>query len=231
MTAKELLRLVLRRWYLMLAGAALTLCVLYVAIHQQGVYWTQFTLVLLSPTGRYYPNKIEDPRYSMSPMAGLLVADWNGSRRPLLTASGDTTLYGEGLRQGVEVRLPNQGSQWQPLYVSPNVDVQVVGADVETVEREAARVTSELSALLDQRQEAAGIRPSMRMTLISSPKEPSVAYVSGSRPRAMLAIGLAGAIVTTSLVCAVDWYSRRPSTDGRSRSGQKQVAVADLQNT
>lgn len=231
MTAKQLLRLVLRRWYLMLAGAALTLCVLYVAIHQQGVYWTQFTLVLLSPTGRYYPNKIEDPRYSMSPMAGLLVADWNGSRRPLLTASGDTTLYGEGLRQGVEVRLPNQGSQWQPLYVSPNVDVQVVGADVETVEREAARVTSELSALLDQRQEAAGIRPSMRMTLISSPKEPSVAYVSGSRPRAMLAIGLAGAIVTTSLVCAVDWYSRRPSTDGRSRSGQKQVAVADLQNT
>lgn len=231
MTAKELLGHVLRRWYLMLAGAVLTVGILYFAIHQQGVYWTQFTVLLLSPTGQYYPNKIEDPRYSMSPMAGLLVADWNGSQRPLLTASGDTTLYGEGLRQGVEVRLPNQGSQWQPLYVSPNIDVQVVGADVPTVEREAARVTSELSALLDQRQEAAGIRPSMRMTLISSPREPTVAYVSGSRPRAMLAIGLAGAIVTTSLVCAVEWLSRRRLAGSRSRSGQTRVAVADLQNT
>src|SRR6186713_778862 len=108
MTARELLRLVIRRWYLMLVGAVLTVAALYVATHRPGVYWTQFNVVVLAPVYEYYPNNLADPHYALGPTAGVLVTDWNGEHRPLLTASSDTTLFGEGKRQGIEIRMPNE---------------------------------------------------------------------------------------------------------------------------
>jgi uncharacterized membrane protein len=205
MTARELLRLVIRRWYLMLVGAAITIAALYLATHRPGVYWTQFNVVVLAPVYEYYPNNLADAHYALGPTAGVLVTDWNGEHRPLLTASGDTTLFGEGKRQAIEIRMPNEGTQWLPLYYSPKIDVQVVDSDPAKVAREAQRVGAELNGLLERRQDALAIRPSVRMTTIMSPAEPTVSYMSGSPARAALAIGLVGAILTT---VAVYWIER-----------------------
>jgi hypothetical protein len=76
MTARELFRLLLRRWYLMLLGAAMSVGALYVATHQPGVYWTQFNGAA-GADRRYYPNNLADPHYALAPMAGVLATDWN----------------------------------------------------------------------------------------------------------------------------------------------------------
>jgi hypothetical protein len=220
MTSRELLRLVLRRWYLMLLGAAISVGALYLITHRPGVYWTQFNVVLLAPADKhYYPNKLENAHDQLAPMAGLLVADWNGVDRPLLTSSGETTLFGEGQRQGIQVRVPNEGSQWAPRYFSPNIDVQVVDRNPDRVAQEARRVTAELNALLQKRQDALGIQPAMRMTIIVSPANPNIEYVSGSRTRAALATGLVGAALTTVVV----YWTERWLVWNRSRSEQPPV--------
>jgi len=205
MTSRELLRLALRRWYFMLLGAAISVLALYLITNRPGVYWTQVDVVLLAPVYKSYPNNFEKSDFTMAPMAGVVVADWNGVNRPLLMATGETTLFGEGQRNGVEVRVPNQGSQWQPLYLTPNIDVQVVGSDAETVAEEASRVSAELNGLLEKRQEAMDIQPSLRMTTIEAPVDPTIKYVSGSRIRAAMSIGVLGAAFTT---IAVYWTER-----------------------
>jgi hypothetical protein len=205
MTARELLRLVLRRWYIMLFGAAIGVAVIWLTLHRPGVYWTEFNVVLLAPTYEEYPNKLEDAHYPLAPMAGLVASEWNGENRPLRMASSYTTLFGEGQRHGSAVRVPNQGSQWQPFYNSPNINVQVVDNDPTKVASEAAHISAQVNTLLEQRQDALGVRPTMRMTTMEAPTNPTIFYISGSRVRVMLAVSL----VSTSLsTVAIYWIER-----------------------
>jgi hypothetical protein len=231
MTAGEFIRLVLQRWYLVLLGAAISVGALYLITHRPGIYWTEFNVVILAPADKIsHPNKLEDAHDQLAPMAGLLVADWNGIDRPLLTSSSETTLFGEGKRQGIQVRVPNEGSQWAPRYFSPNIDVQVVDSNPETVAREARRVGAELNALLQKRQDALGIQPPMRMTIMVSPADPTIEYVSGSRIRAALATGLVGASITMiGLYWTERWMFWNRSRNGRFAGvDEPRRHVADL---
>ena len=209
MTARGLLELLLRRWYLIVVGAILTVMGMYVTLHQPGVYWTKLTLVLLAPAEEYYPNKIQDPHYALAPMAGVVVAEWNRDYRPRLSASGDTTLVGEGKREAVEVRMPNQGSQWRPLYLSPNIDVQVVGSNPDLVQSRATAVSNELATILQRQQDDIGVNADLRITAVRSPAEPTVYYVTGSRPRALASVGLIGALVSVVAVYWIDRFVKR----------------------
>ena len=156
----------------------------------------------------------------MTPLAGLIVADFNGIHRPLLTSSSETTLFGQGVRQGVMVRMPNQGNQWQPVYASPNIDVQVVDLSTEAVALEARRVTAELNDLLAKRQQELGVQPSIRATMIASSADPTIVYISGSRARALGAIGLLGMAITTISVYWIELLLVRRRQPGSGERGE-----------
>lgn len=239
MTSIHLFRLLIRRWYLVIVGLALTLVVLWPATHRPGVYWAQVNVVLLPPTTEYYPNKLEDPQFALSALASLIVSDFNGAHQPTLMASSVTTLYGEGRTSGVEVRMPNSGNQWKPLYPSATIDVQAVDSSPDGVTDQITSVTARLKDLLADRQDALGVDPTVRVSLISSPVDPSVYYVTGSRMRALGAGGIVGLAVT---VAGVYWFERLltarraralavdpepPSVDGvRRRSAQRRRSGA-----
>ena len=63
------------------------------------------------------------------------------------------------------------------------------------------------------------------MSTITSPSEPTVYYISGNKPRALIAIGLAGAIGTT---VAVVWLERLIVTR-RSRREPKETEAESPQ--
>lgn len=209
MTSGEFFALMLKRWYVLLLGIGLTLMVAWSMGHRPGVYWSQVNVVLLSPTSQDFPNELEDPPYALAPLASLIVADFNGVDRPLLTAASDTTLYGEGEREGVLVRMPNHGNQWRPLYTTPTIDVQVVDSSPEAVSNEVDNVISELDQLLTERQNALGVDQFSRATIIASPTDPPIYYVSGSRARTFGAIGAAGLATTIAAVCGLEWVLTR----------------------
>ena len=221
MTSRELLRVLTRRWYVLVAGGVLTLAALVLVLERPGVYWTQMELVLVAPPEPYYPNTVADAPYSLAPLAGLLVSDWNGPRPPLLTSSSGTTLYGLGVNDGVQVRLPNQGSQFRPLFTAPTVDVQVVGRSADEVTARADRARTEIQTLLDRRQALAGVADRNRVRAISSPELLDVQHITGSRTRALASTGLAGA-VGTALVA----YGWDRAATSRRRRQQRTEAVA-----
>jgi hypothetical protein len=199
-----LLRVCARRWYVALLGLALTLGAVYGVHHRPGVYYSQVQLVLVAPTVTYYPNTIAAQPFTLAPMASLLVSDWNGTHQPLLTSSADTTLYGEGVRSGTQVRLPNQGSQFLPLFTAPYVDVQVVGPTRDGVTAEATRVVGELRRMLQRRQDFAGVAPGLRITSLLSPADVSASYVTGSSARAAAVTFLLGVVGTGLGTSATD---------------------------
>lgn len=223
MTARELVRLLLRRWYVMVVGAALTLGAMSQVWSAPGLYWTQFDVVLLVPQSERFPNNIEDPRLSITPMAGLLVTEFNGDERPRQLASSSTTLYGEGVRSGHLVRLPNRGSQWLPIYSSPTIDVQVVDSDPDVVADKAAQISARLAAILKARQDELRVDEATRMSAIVSPSDPVVSSIPTSRSRALLATGLVGATLSIALVYWLErWRLARRAARAPSR-GRSEV--------
>lgn len=221
MTSVDLVRIVLRRWYAMVLGAVASLAVLYLALQQPPVFFTQFDVVLLPPQEATRPNSLQDTSYAMTPMAGLLVSRYNGNDRPIELASAGTTLYGEGIHAGNRVRLRNWGTQWQPIYKAPVIDVQVVAEDAGVVLAESRRIEEELGSSLEQLQRDQGVAPASRMTLRGSPTDPVVRQIGGSRSRAAVAIAISGAVATTIVTVLLDrrW--------GRRRSGQLNVRATE----
>ncbi|MFV0458012.1 MAG: hypothetical protein ACK5MT_04455 [Actinomycetales bacterium] len=213
-----ILRFGLRRWYVVLLCLALSGTVGWFCAHREGVYFARYDAVLLAPPSEFFPNRLEDPRLDMTPLAGLISAEWNGARTPLFTASGDTTLYGIGIREGVQVRIPNQGSQWNPRYLSPVINVQIVDSNPEVVRAEAARVTAELAGLLAEDQRAAGVADTARVTMITSPAEPNIEYITGRRSRALVSSFMATLIGSLVLCYRLDarWVARRAGSAGGS---------------
>lgn len=213
MTTSELLRLVLRRWYVMVLGAAVSVAILYGATHQPAVYWTQFNVVLLAPNNVDYPNYLKDPRFQLQPMVGVVVRDIHRNDTPVQTASADATLVGVGVHRGVQVRAPNFGSQWKPDFSANHLDVQVADDRAEAVAIRAEQVTEEISRVLDRRQDALGIAPDMRITAFASTGDPTIYQVSGSKVRAAAGVALAGATGTTIVVYWLEvWLTRRRRT-------------------
>lgn len=218
MTSRELARLILRRWYLVLVGLAATIAILWPATHRPGVYWTQVEVVVLPPTFDRFPNRYEDPQYSLSALAGVIVTDFNGGHVPLQTASSEATLYGEGVREGTQVRMLNLGTQWNPLYDLPRIDVQVVGDDSVVVAQQANQITAKLADLLAQRQRDLNVDPALAASMTTLPSEPSVYYITGSRTRAMAAGGIVGLVLTISAVYALEKFLIRRRTRRRGLS-------------
>lgn len=210
MTSRGLIAVLLRRWYLLLLGAALTLGATWVTTHRPGVYWTGYELVVLAPKEQFYANQLETAHYEMSPIAGMFVRLWNGAHPGLLTASSDTRLYGIGERSAVEVRMSNQGSQWKPLYPVPVIDVEVVGPSAQVVADRSAAVRQQLEALVSARQRGVGVKQRWRIVTLASPQEPTISYHGGSKVRAAGATGILGVSLTFVGIWATDSLLRRP---------------------
>ena len=231
MTSRDLVMLMLRRWYVLVVGGLLALGVTYQATHQAPLFFTQYSIVLLPPQTEVFPNSMEDPHYGLSQMAGLVVSDYNNGERGTLIGSADTTLFGEGLRSGSRVRLPNFGSQWQPIYDKPNIDVQILGASQADVNKQAQEINDRVLSLLKKRQDGLGIVSTMRIGALVSPQGPVVTQVGGSRARGLLGIALVSVIVSMFAAVQFDRWRRRRPTSRQARRGTPAGRAVSLSDT
>jgi hypothetical protein len=204
MTAGDVLAIVLRRWYLMVVAALVWLGLLWVATHQPPVYFSQFEVVVLPPHEHANPNTLAQGPYELAPLASVVVAGINGTDPPREMGSAGTTLYGEGVRQGHRVRMRNWGTQWQPVYTSPIIDVQVVDRSPQRVEEESARLIAQIGDGLTTLQVESHVTATSAATLQVTPVVPVVQWVGGSRARAAGSVALFGALSSTVLVVGLD---------------------------
>lgn len=210
MTARDLLAAALRRWYVVVLGAALTLGAFAVVQRQAPVFFTQYNIVLVGPSGTEHTNVLENPRYGLQPLVGVISTDVNEGHPPLLTGDVDATMVGMGAREGVQVRVPNLGTQWRPLFSANYLDVQVAARTPEEVQVLANETSARVAELLEQRQDELGVPDNLRALAVPSSEDPIVYPMAGSRSRALAATALTGVAVTAVLVFWLErWRPRR----------------------
>ncbi len=208
MTVHELFGCLVRRWYVVLLGLALTAAAVAGVRTLPGVWFGQVNVVFLVPSeGRYNPLSVTTQ--SLITTAGAVArAVAPPEQRYRVTAEG-VTLLDEGIRHGHSVRLPNAGGQWDYRFDDPILDVQATGATPEEVEAEMTTALTSIEEQLRAFEDRAGVIESGRILMRLNPTEPVYRYDDGSRVRAAAAAGLVGVTLTCVAAVVVDTRLRR----------------------
>lgn len=214
MTSVEFLKLLVRRWYLVALGLAITVGVTMVAAGPSVVYFSRTTVNILEPDrgkvrilGYHSPDSIA--------VANILAARVNNGVHTPLASNPDVTLYSMGILQGTHAQVRNVGGQWLSSVTEPVVDVQVVDPSHDAVEAnmraEVAKIGTELTQLENQLK----VPADERIELELNPPDPVIEQVVTNRARATAGYGLFGLGLT---LVATYWIDRFLTQRARRRA-------------
>jgi O-antigen ligase len=203
-TVWDLTGAVRRLWPFALVGILATLAGAQIAVTAPGVYYEQTNVIFIAPHG----GGLQSGADGLVSTAGVVESQL-GDQGPL-SLSTTATIVGTGIRNGVWVRLPNNGGQWATNFDQESLDVEVVGGNEDQMRAQMEATISKIRALVREDQLSVGVEPSQLIGIGLSPVSPPVSYARGSASRAgvtTLALGLA--LTLTILVVADRWLARR----------------------
>lgn len=214
MTSVEFLKLLVRRWYLVALGLAISVGVTMVAAGPSVVYFSRTTVNILEPDrgkvrilGYHSPDSIA--------VANIVAARVNNGVHTPLASNPDVTLYSMGILQGTHAQVRNVGGQWLSSVTEPVVDVQVVDPSHDAVEAnmraEVAKIGTELTQLENQLK----VPADERIELELNPPDPVIEQVVTNRARATAGYGLFGLGLT---LVATYWIDRVLTQRARRRA-------------
>jgi hypothetical protein len=209
MTLWDLIRAAVRRWPVLLAGAAVTLGLVWTTTLDDGVYWSRTQVVFLAPTSKAYPNALRTTSEDLIITAGVVAKAVSGPAAVTKYASPDATLIGEGTRDGWSIRLPDTGGQWAPNFAQQVLYVEVAAPTAEEVAARQDEIIGQIEHELDRLQSDAGVGPVNAITVTTAPESTVVHHVQGSRIRAAGMTALLGASATFALIAALETRTRR----------------------
>jgi hypothetical protein len=218
MTANQLIRVLLRRWYVLVVFAVLVVLAVSLIPRTPGVYTSQVDMVFLPPSTL---NRLQDQVEGSVQFAAIVDREFNGNRGnapiPLQTA----TLYGEGIRRGYTVTLHNDGGQWTNNFDRPDLSIEVVDSSPERVNTEITRLTRRISALSSSLQDAQNVAPADRIGVIESPSTAQVTYIAASTTRAAAATLALGVILAMLVTVLFDRIAERWTRNASSTAQQR----------
>lgn len=209
MTARDVIRMLGRRWLVVLVGLVCTALAMTWATGRVGVYATQIDVVFLVPSEPGKSNVLVDDVDPLITFARIIEIEVNAGRVVPRFSSPSATLYGAGVRDGYSVTMPNSGGQWTNYFQRPVLSVEVVGASEAEVRTNLGKAVATIDAAVSGRQRAAGLDPSIWIQTKNSPSTSVVTYIPGSPRRAALAIGLLGIALTGLSANVVDRLDAR----------------------
>lgn len=228
MTSRELLMLVLRRWYILVLGLSLTGGVGWLALNwAPRVYWAATTVTVMQAAS----NPLEADSFSLTGIASMLVLRANDGELPNKTSSPSTTMYGEGILDGDRVRLRDPGGQWSTMIDQPVFFIEATGPSAAVVESRMRARSEAVSEDLELIQEQLGVPHQRRVFLRFEPASPTAAIAEGNPLRGVAAIGVVGVVLTGIAVALSDVPRRRRrhrSSDGSVDHGTGAATGAPL---
>jgi len=196
MTSADVVAILLRRWYVVLAGLAMTASAIFFCAERPGVYSTQTDVLFLIPTSAKNPNPVAAGSESLIATAGLVARIVSEGQIDPSTASSGVTLTGEGIRQGYSIRLPNSGGQWANNFDRPVLDIQVAGPSEAWVRATLTVQIASINDSLRSLQEADGTGKENFIFTSATPAKPKIVYSNGEPKRAIAAIFVLGMTLT-----------------------------------
>jgi O-antigen ligase len=215
LTVWSLARAVRRRWPIAVVGIIATIAGAALIVTAPGVYYEQTSVIFVAPRGTGF----EAGGSALVATAGTVESQL-GDQGPL-PLSETATIVSTGIRNGIWVRLPNDGDQWGTNFDQEDLDVEVVGGTADQVSMNMQATISRIRLLLRQDQVSAGVRPDQLIETGLSPASPPVTYMRGSSARAgFTAVALGLALTLMILVMADRWLTRRRGPGTSAERGQ-----------
>ena len=203
MALRNLVAVIVKRWYVLLIGIACTFLTVGLFSSAPGVYSTQVDVVFLPPTYPQRGNPLEGRSDSLIYFAAIIEREVNMAPNDV-RSSGSTTLYGSGIRSGHQVILPDGGGQWQTSFGRQVLSVEVVDPSEEKVREMLDEQLARIRETVQKIQDDQGVVPRDQIRTALAPPEPVVTYVGGSPTRAAIGILLLGLTVSFLMTVIVD---------------------------
>ena len=204
-----MLKALARRWLVLVIFAALTALAVVTLPRAEGVYWSRVSVVFLAPVTTPNENALTEWTIAPDPktlvnFAAVVERKLNGIDGSERYSAQSATLYGAGVRRGVNVTLVNSGGQWVRSYGDPVLMVDAVDTREAGVRETVQRTVERIEQVSIQAQVDAGVPANRLITTLHSPDTPVVNYSEGNLTRARAGIAALGALVGTSVALATD---------------------------
>ncbi len=226
MALRELLRTLLRRWYVLVV---VLVCGAFLIAHfaAEGAVFSTRTAVTFR-----YAESGELDRYngtadkSVISFVATIAQEVNGGLPPTTYSSDAAPLYGAGIRQGVQVDVLNEGNQWFPINRKAEIDIQIVGPTHEWVEAKQQSLLGDIARTTQERQEQAGVPVEARIVGNTVPLTLQIIRIAPNRSAQLVAVvgvGVASLLVGGWGAVMLD----RMIMSRRRRRARRQAAVAE----
>lgn len=203
----ELVRIALRRWYVIGIGAVCAVALAVLLGRAPGVYWAQSDVLFLANPAVTGGNPLENQTDSVINFASVVQESIGHGTAQVKLSSPSATLHGAGVRQGYVARLADSGGQWESSFNRAVIKVEVVDSSPQKVRAVLGKVLTNISQETAALQTGSGISQRSLITVETGAKDVSVGYMGstgGSRLRGLAAVGLVGFGVTCAAAALLD---------------------------
>ncbi|TQJ30603.1 hypothetical protein [Microbacterium sp. SLBN-146] len=213
MTIRELLGVVLRRWYVVVIVVLCAALATFAFMRDGGSYTTRTLVTFMLPEKTIFApgNGLDDA--SVIGFAGSVAQELNEGKAPRRYSEDGAPLYGAGAREQTLVTLANAGNQWVASYLRAEIEIQIVGRTEEEVTVRQAEMIDRALQVTDSQQDMLGIPEESRISASVVPLSLQVEHVAPNRMQQILAAAAmlaASVLVGFWLSVALDRTLRRP---------------------
>lgn len=217
MTVRDVVGLMLRRWYVLIMVLAAAGCLALAYDQDSGCYTTDTVVTFTLPSASPLQPDSGATDSSVIAFASAIANEINAGEPNPRYAHADAPFYGAGVRQGISVGLPHSGSQWEMSFPTAAIHIQIVGRTSEWVEKRQTSAIARINAAVQEQQKSS--KPSEHISTSIQPLSTQIAPVMPSRSdrlMAFAAMGLAALVAGAVLSVLCD--------DLVSRIGRRRVA-------
>lgn len=211
MTAREFVARLRRRWYVLVIFAFCTMGAVW-AVHQRPIsYLACDDLFVTAPTTKVNPNVYTNEAGSLDTMTGLVT-------RAVMSQAAQDRVRSKGLTAGYDAEMTNTGSNENPLYGEPSLQICSTSTDPVMAIRTMNGATRQFQMILYQRQAAQHVTSGllMRVEVVASP---AAVPIDGRPSQAYLGVAIMGLVSGVAVALWTDPLLerlRRRKTRGRS---------------
>jgi hypothetical protein len=228
-TPLGLVEVLLRRWYVTVAGILAILATAAFLTTRSPLYATRIEVIFLEPGASVSSAPLFGQGRELLPFVASVEERVNGGEDAVLLNTDAATLWGTGVREGTLVRMRNFGSQWSPSFPLPELVVESVGDDPEQVLERSDEALRMIQSAARELQTTAGIPDPL--FVVAAPKGPlevnPLTVPRREKARAALAATLLGAGLTVAAAAGWDRAAARRARRAGGRDTSDAPAPAE----
>lgn len=224
MSPGELVRALLRRWYVLALAVLLTAAGAYQVLRPPQLYLSTAVVVLKPPVTGNQPNQLANLQPPLAAVSYAII-------QQLQSPAGIAELGAAGVHGKYKLVPRNSGTSATPRYLIPSLQVQAEQPELAASDAAVRQIIEVYSKHLQDMQTAQGIPSASRMS-VDLLVPPSAAAELGTKSRGLAGVALLGVVGGVLAALWTDQLvlrrrSRRSSedTDQRRTGGDRIQAV------